>query len=770
MNKNREESKDPEIDIPIDSNMFDLFCIELESQCSILNQGIIALEQSSNSGETVTTLELLMRAAHSIKGAAKVVALNPIIQLAHAMEDCFVAAQQRHIEINVEKIDVLLQSTDLLNHLSKIPLEEINRWMREQIPLIEILINSITFSSEGYFTPSPLLSLKDNRKTQRGSIETGEMLSLEAKKSFSNRSISQDRVLRVTAQSLNRLMALAGESLIESRWLYPFDAGLQNIRKQHYELALKLDELRECLRNYQANEDIQHRLTDLQHTLNECRYQLAEKGGELDSFIRRYGNLSDRLYQEVIDSRMRPFSDLIEAFPRMVRDMAHQLKKKVKLEIEGRSAPVDRDILEKLEMPLSHLLRNAVDHGIESPEERITKGKPPEGTIKLKAHHRGGMLMITILDDGRGVDTAQLRKKVIEKNLANAELVNRLTESELLDFLFLPSFSTTTQVTEISGRGMGLNIVQSTIQEIGGMIRITNSSEQGLEFDLQLPLTLSVIRTLLVEISGEPYAFPLARIEQALMINREQIEVVGNRQFFHYEGLNVGLVSAWQVLELEEPQLNLQQLPVVILGDLSHFYGLVVDRLIGEKELVVHDLSGKFGKISDVLAGALMEDGNPVLIIDIEDMIRSIDKLLAGDQLTYLAYEKEQRVQIKYKRILIVDDSITVREVECRLLQNQGYEVETAVNGIDGWNALRISHYDLVITDVDMPRMNGIELVRAIKNNPKLKELPVMIVSYKESEEDRIKGLEAGANYYLTKSSFHDATLVDAVQDLIGKA
>jgi two-component system sensor histidine kinase and response regulator WspE len=206
------------------------------------------------------------------------------------------------------------------------------------------------------------------------------------------------------------------------------------------------------------------------------------------------------------------------------------------------------------------------------------------------------------------------------------------------------------------------------------------------------------------------------------------------------------------------------------LSDHISSYGIVVDKFLGEKELVLQEFDTRLGKIPDISSGALLEDGMPVLIVDVDDMVRSIDNILTRGRLQKLTYSAEEAGVARYKkRVLVIDDSITVREVECRLLQNQGYDVQSAVNGVDGWNALRMSNYDLVVTDVDMPRMNGIELVRLIRADPKLHNLPIMIVSYKERDEDRLLGLEAGANYYLTKSSFHDETLVNAVLDLIGE-
>ncbi len=745
-----EEVESENADFMIDDAMFDLFHIELETQSKVLNHGLIELEQNKDP----ILLDELMRAAHSIKGAARVVSLPPIVKMAHAMEDCFVDIRAHKQMLPIQVIDILLQMVDLLSNLSRIQSSDMDGWIKAQRPLIEKKIQEL-------------------RESQKQETPTSQGVVLGKKSEFVKpfqTGFSGERVLRVTAQNLNRLMGLAGESLVESRWLYPFWDNLQKLKKEQIGIANLLDTFRNSLVESKFDERLWQYLTDLQYRFNESRQLLTENLGELDSFIRRHANLSDRLYQEVINSRLRPFSDGVETFPRMVRDLARQLNKRVRLEIEGLSTLVDRDILEKLEAPLSHLLRNAIDHGIESPQERQRKEKPTEGVIKLKAYHRGGMLGITVTDDGCGIDVEELRKRIVEKNFTSSEMAKRMSENEVIDFLFIPGYSTAKEVTEISGRGIGLNIVRSVVQEVGGIVKATLIPGKGTSFDLQLPLTLSVIRALLVEIGGETYAFPLARVDQALLITRDQIEMVENKQYFRYENQNIGLVPAWQVLKLAEPQLTLTMLPIIILSERSHSYGLVVDRLIGEKELVVQELDARLGKVPDISAGALMEDGSPVLIIDVDDIVHSINQLFSErGGFSKISYTKELPSDRLTKRVLVVDDSITVREVECRLLKNQGYEVETAVNGIDGWNAVRIGHYDLVITDIDMPRMNGIDLVRAIKNDPHLSDIPVMIVSYKEGETDRLMGLEAGADYYLTKSSFHDATLLAAVYDLIGK-
>jgi two-component system sensor histidine kinase and response regulator WspE len=322
-------------------------------------------------------------------------------------------------------------------------------------------------------------------------------------------------------------------------------------------------------------------------------------------------------------------------------------------------------------------------------------------------------------------------------------------------------------VTEISGRGVGLDVVQTMVKSVRGNVRMTVYPGQGMRFQLHLPLTLSVLRTLLVEVAGEPYAIPLSQISRTLKLPAAKIAAVEGRNYFTLDDQQIGLVAAHQILERGEQAGFNGEFSVVVLGERASRHGLIVNRFLGERELVVQALDTRLGKVKNISAGALMEDGSPVLILDVDDVLQSVERLVADGR---PAPVKEETVRSRpRKRILIVDDSLTVRELQRKLLIRNGYVAEMAVDGMDGWNAVRTGNYDLVITDVDMPRMDGIELAALIKNNPNLKSIPVMIVSYKDREEDRLRGLEAGADYYLTKGSFQNETLLRSVMDLIGE-
>jgi two-component system sensor histidine kinase and response regulator WspE len=580
-----------------------------------------------------------------------------------------------------------------------------------------------------------------------------------------------DRVVRVSADSLTRLVGLAGESLVETRQLRPFVDSLLQLRATDVDLCDAIAALDEKLKagDVSVPATVTAMLTTIRERADAALGMLTRHVEDFESFARRNEDLSNRLHHEVIVSRMRPLADGIRGFPRLVRDVARTLGKQVRFEVRGEQTGVDRDILDKLEAPLSHLIRNALDHGIELPADREAAGKPATGTIRLEARHRAGMLQITLVDDGRGIDVERLRSHAVTRGLVARQVADQLSELELLEFLFLPGFSTKESVTEISGRGVGLDVVQSMVKSVGGSVRVSTQPGRQTVFTLQLPITMSVIRALLVQIGGEPYAFPLTRIDQILFCRGEDIRTVEGRQYFDRDGVSIGLVMAAQILE--RPALApADPMPVVVISDRGQQFGMIVDSFLGERDLEVRPLDLRLGKVPNVNSASLLENGDPVLIVDVEDLVRSIDNVLMGRRLSRVEFERMAEQARQRKRILVVDDSITVRELERQLLQARGFTVDVAVDGMDGWNAIRGTHYDLVVTDVDMPRMDGIGLVSLLKADPARRETPVVIVSYKDREEDRIRGLDAGANRYLTKSSFHDETFVDTIVDLIGEA
>ncbi|MFC6339429.1 response regulator [Pseudomonas sp. CCM 7891] len=752
-----------------DASLLELFSLEADAQTQVLNAGLLALERNPTQADQ---LEACMRAAHSLKGAARIVGVDAGVSVAHVMEDCLVSAQEGRLYLQPEHIDALLQGTDLLMRIATPG----NTLAPADIEAYVVLMARLLDPSEpagkvaAPVTPAlsglpveELLALPPER-------EPATLVAADRARQGKPMTEGGERVLRVTAERLNSLLDLSSKSLVETQRLQPYLVSLQRLKRIQSNSARSLDNLDGHLKTVELSLQAQEALADTRRLLSEAQALLAEKTAELDEFGWHAGQRAQVLYDTALACRMRPFADVLAGQVRMVRDLGRSLGKQVRLEIEGEKTQVDRDVLGKLEAPLTHLLRNAVDHGIEMPEQRLLAGKPAEGLIRLRASHQAGLLMLELSDDGNGVDLECLRSTIVERNLSPLETALRLSEEELLTFLFLPGFSLRDKVTEVSGRGVGLDAVQHMVRQLRGAVLLEQTAGQGSRFHLEVPLTLSVVRSLVVEVGEEAYAFPLAHIERMCDLEPDDIVQLEGRQHFWHEGRHVGLVAASQLLQRPPGQSNEQTLKVVVIRERDAVYGIAVERFVGERTLVVLPLDDRLGKVQDISAGALLDDGSVVLIVDVEDMLRSVDKLLNTGRLERIARRSQHVAEAARKRILVVDDSLTVRELQRKLLLNRGYDVAVAVDGMDGWNALRSENFDLLITDIDMPRMDGIELVTLLRRDTRLQSLPVMVVSYKDREEDRRRGLDAGADYYLAKASFHDDALLDAVVELIGGA
>ncbi len=753
----------------LDFSLLDLFRVEAETQLAALAQGVVELEGDLANPKKI---EPVMRAAHSLKGAARIIGLDLAVQLTHTMEDALVAAQKGRIALNAAGIDALLRAGDWLGEFAKLPREQL---AAPPAGLVEAQAKCLAEMEE--VRAGTVGKMENGRwesgeqgagSGERGAGELASKNLISAKRSDErpetriSRLEAKDPVVRVSATSLSRLMGLAAETLIEARRLEPFRDNLLKLKNQQLQFVSKLEAAAQA--QTEAGRAPAQNLEQLrgaaQTTLDGLRAQVEN----FDQAARRSTLASGRLYQEVIASRMRPFAEGAQAFPRLVRDVCRTLGKQARLEIEGHRTPVDRDILEKLEAPLSHLLRNACDHGLEAPAERRAAGKPESGTIRVEARHRAGMLVVQVSDDGRGVSLPRLRQKIVEQGHATGEMAAAMSDDEVLEFLFLPGFSTAEKITEISGRGVGLDVVQSLMREVGGTVRIFTTPERGTTFTLQLPVTRSVVRALLAEIDGEAYAFALVKLYRALRLPREAVVMNGGRPQLLVEGAEAALVSAREALGWPgRDRSGAGEIAVVVVGDGAKLYALEVDGILGESDLVVRPLDARLGKVPGISAAALTEDGAPVLIVDVDDLLGGLEKIAAGEGALPPAVEAESG----RLRVLVVDDSATVRATARQILENAGCAVEVAVDGADGWNAVRLGTFDLVISDVDMPRLNGLEFVARIRANARLQQLPVIIVSYKDREEDRALGMAAGADVYLIKSSLADGNFLRAVQALL---
>ena len=758
-------------------SMFDLFQTEVQQHCACLADGLIALEQNASDPKMV---EPLMRAAHSVKGAARIINLDGAIGLAHSMEECLVRIQKGTEIPTASRIDELLRGSDILRSLADHKSEdEARAWLEQEAGPISALAEGLNLPPKTGVsaavvvapaaTPAPAATTPFAPAATPAPTATTPVAPAVVKvanppaaasSTASPPSAASDAAVLVSSSSLERLLQLSGEALVEARRLESIRRTLTRAKTAQRQLSAALDSLQVTGRH----------AGDAMTAVATSRDALDEALHQVEDHLRRGEELASALHNEAVSSRMRPFGDACGGLARSVRDVARTLGKEVRLIIAGEQVPVDREILRQLEAPLGHLVRNAIDHGIESPDERVAAGKTRQASLRVEARHHAGSLIVEVREDGRGIDRTNLRARIVSKKLSEASIVETLGDAELFDFLFLPGFSTAAAVTDISGRGVGLDVVQSMAHSVGGSIEV-RSSPAGTSFAMRLPVTLSVVRAAVISIAGETYALALARLERIDRIARSELKTVEGRLTTVIRGEIVGLVHATEILQLKASTQSesADELAIVSVLAGSRTVGFVVDSFLGEEDLVVRRMDARLGDVAHVDAASIRENGDLLLILDADDLVQSALQLLEqgklrGDEGRSAISKRKQR------RVLVVEDSITVREVERQMLLRAGYAVDTAVDGMDGWNAVQKVKYDLVVSDVDMPRMNGIEFVRKMRADRRYETLPVVIVSYKDREEDRIAGLEAGASAYLTKGSFQDQSFLQTIADLIGAA
>lgn len=759
----------------------ELFAAECEQQAATLTKGLLELE-SQPQGKMV--IEPLMRAAHSVKGAARVVGFDAAVALAHAMEDQFDRALKGMLVLGPDMIDGLLAACDLFQRIGAVTLKADAGAALPDSSLLEAAEHITQLGAAGLAKSDAVLARSAQTLGLEITAEDSDRPTLRAdeppaepeagpvfpaagtKGGFVEARGGDQRVLRVRAGQISRILGLAGESIVEADRLRELGTLLASIRAGQAALADMLDELASQPGAMHRNSAVGRGLVALRLQLQDLRLASSEWFEAFAGHARRSEQLGAGLFREASDTRMRPLGDGLASFPRLVRDLTRRLGKQAELTIDGEAIRIDRDILERIEAPLNHLLRNALDHGIEPAALRVAAGKPERAALGIRARVMGGFIHLEVSDDGAGIDTDKVRTRIAEMALASAEAVSAMDDDLLFDFLFVSGFTTATRVTEISGRGVGLAVVRSVMRDIGGAVHIRSQRGQGSCFTLQVPVSRSVLRSVIVSIGGEPYAFGLSSVSRVLRVGRDQVRTVNGQRYLTQGDQTLALVDAASALGLAAATLDADLLQVVVVSARPHDFGFVVEAVRGQHDLVLQPLDSRLGRIPDVSAAAILPDGQPVVVLDADDLCRSVLRSSAGTD----GFRTSSPVTAlpQRRRILVVDDSPTVRETQRDALARNGYDVATAADGMEAWHMLRAGAFDLLVSDVDMPRLDGIGLVRSVRQEQRLRTLPVVMVSYRGSAEDRETALAAGADVYLLKANFDDQQLYDAVMRLIG--
>lgn len=716
------------------------FLVELEEQVRGMNADLLALEAEPTAGEH---LRSLFRSAHTLKGAAHAAGVPLIEEVCHALEALLARAREGDVLLGEEDFALLFSAVDAL--------ADAGERVRSGRSLEDAPLAGLSRSLRGPGAEPPR-----EARTERAPAATPLLRGPAAELG--------DQV-RVESEKLDALLATAGQLLTASGRVSARPADLRELgdfaarwaeewRRAIHPLRQALDESSAPASAVQAVEGVLEKLRRLVQDTSRLTAAAEEDA-------RTIARATDDLGHRVRRLRMRPFADACEALPRMVRDLAAAAGREVRLETLGTGVEADREVWAAVRDALLHLVRNAVDHGIEPPEAREKAGKPRVGTVAVSAALRGDRVAVTVADDGAGLDIPALRARLEREGASVPE-----SEDEVVRALFRGGISTRAEATMISGRGVGLDSVRAAVERIRGSVGVTWTAGGGAAFTLECPLALTSVRALLVAVGSQVLALPTTYVERLLRVRPDEIRRVDGREMLSTPEAPIPLVSLARLLGpplVEQPAAG--SVPVLRLSVGGRRLAVSVDDLLAEQELLVRPLRRVRNPPAYLSGAAVLPTGRVALVLNSVALVEAGLNAAPGAGGTEV---EAQRAPTTRRRILVVDDSITTRTLEQSILEAAGYDVLTAVDGADGLRMLHEQECDLVVSDVEMPRMDGFALCEAIRGSRRLRETPVVLVTALETPEHRARGLEVGADAYLAKSSFDQEHLLQTIRQLVG--
>ena len=569
--------------------------------------------------------------------------------------------------------------------------------------------------------------------------------------------------LRVPIEKLDRLAHLAPEMVVQSLKAFERHTELRRLERMLSHLRDRVREAR--LTPDTADLDRGAQLADYADALDSVTRRMREFLVNFSDDRVRLNLITEELRQNVIELTMLPVASVFDAFPRAVRDLARTVGKEIEITIRGRETELDKKIIEQISEPLIHLMRNAVDHGIETPAHRKRIGKPAAGHLILSAEQQGNRILITLKDDGCGIDLHMLRAVAIQRQVASASDIDRWSPEQLLDLIFQPGFSTRASATDVSGRGVGMDVVKSVVERLGGTVRVQSEIDKGTSITLNMPLSLALLRVVLVEAGEELFALPTAAIRRILQVEAGDIGQLQQGSVAEVDGENIPLTPLSTMLHVPASP-PAARLTVIVAEGSDGRFGILVEAVHEEQELVFKELRGPLRNQKTFTGAALLGNGDIVPILD----VNALFELASRGPSVAAAPMMPRRVAPRICRVLVVDDSLVAGELQKNILLAAGYESEIASDGVEALEYLHSKEWDLVVADVDMPRMSGFELTERIRADEQFRDIPVIIVTSRDTVDDRRRGFEAGADAYVLKREFDQSQLLDTVKRLIGRS
>ncbi|AHK14784.1 Hpt domain-containing protein [Thalassolituus oleivorans] len=761
------------------------------------------------------------RVLHTLKGGARLSGLKDIGDLAHDFESdiqkaldrnarCddafFKHAYQRHdaIVVRIEALATLLNGEGVLAHDSGDRLIEV----ADEIPVAEVddasddVVDTPTVAGDVETSEQSLVPLVESKPSNVLPLrrEQPKAPAQAVASPASSQRKAPTELVKVSADLLDNLVNLAGETAIGrgrleqqvsdfSHTLGDMDMTLERLRDQ----LRRLDQETEAqvlfrqerqgpnyddfdpleMDRYSSMQQLSRALMESASDLIDLKDTLTHKTRDAETLLLQQSRVNTELQEGLMKTRMVPFQRLVPRLRRIVRQVSLELNKQVDLRVYNAEGEMDRTILERMISPLEHMVRNAVDHGIEHTEQRLQSGKDAQGSIELDIRRDGGDVVLTMRDDGKGINLEAVRRKAIERGMTTPDA--RLTEEEVMQFILQPGFSTAEVVTQISGRGVGMDVVSSEIKQMGGSVEIRSNPGVGTEFEVRLPFTVSVNRALMVRVGDDLYAVPLNNIQGIVRASVAELQSlyeqpVSERRF-EYAGNDYRLDYLGAMLDVEaQPKVTAQHLPLPLLlirGSVP--FALQVDSLLGSREIVVKSLGPQFASVMGISGGTILGDGSVVIILDLPAMIRTQSSLeyQRAKALDMQEAERRHEQERRLPRVLVVDDSVTVRKVTTRLLERHGMEVFTAKDGVHAMETLQDHRPDVMLLDIEMPRMDGFEVASLVRHDARLKDIPIIMITSRTGDKHRERAMSIGVNEYLGKP-FQEDRLLECINSFLG--
>jgi two-component system chemotaxis sensor kinase CheA len=762
-----------------DEELRNLYKVASADHIQKIEAGLLHLEKNPVDG---AKLEQLLRETHSLKGDSRMLGVKDAETLTHQMEDILGAVKRGERVLTPPIFERLYLGLDAIRKIA----QEAVTGQAAGISVFHVLAQLMGADSDEALPEMQetvaemngavsVQHLREQPLVFNDAIGTNEPV-VPASEALAQVGEYQIDTIRVESQKLDKLLTQASELLVTKGQLGDRISEIDQIltlweewNRETFVSRMTYDEIERRLQTPELQplqnfyNLVETRLEQLGALLNRLRNTTFEDNAKLET-------VATELESGIHSLRLLPFSTIFNLFPRTVRDLAKQQGKEVNLVVEGGDTSVDKRILEEMKDPLLHLLRNAIDHGIEAPQERQSRGKPPVATIRLRGYQIGSTVSIEVIDDGRGLDVEAIKQAAKQRGIRSTQELAQMSTPEIQALIFAPGFSTRTAVTEISGRGVGLDVVRDNVERLKGSIQVEFTPGKGCLFRITLNSSLSTTDALIVQVSQHPYAVPVGFVEAMQLVSPQEVFTSGGSQTLPFQGESVTVTWVADLLGLpvQAPASTKalrsasKTIPCIILRIGSERLALLVDNIMEQQNIVLKPQSLLLKRIRNISGATILGTGEVCMVLNPPDLFKSARKAIVS----VTVKELTEQAQVKQK-ILLVEDSIPIRTQMKRILEGAGYDVTAAVDGEDGFNKLRAGSFVAVVSDVQMPNLDGLGLTAKIRQFQEYQNLPVILVTTLASEEDMLQGAEAGANAYITKGDFEQGILLDTLRRLI---